>query len=152
MIFLSHFREFSLRFWYFLPYSRVLTLNFISGLDTSVHHRQGPLRHPVRVHRQHSRARSRLTRWPDAWLHSCLLQWYGRRGSTYALKDQTTPLSPNWPKSWILVSQPPKLLRCVLLNKGLSQWISLPKLLSCNSVKKTKLREYCWFCQMWIRN
>ena len=109
-----------IKVWHFLPFSRILTLDFISGLDTSVHHRQSPVRHPIRVHRQHSRARSRLTRWPDAWLHSCLLQWYGRRGSTYALKDQTTPLSPNWPKSWILVSQPPKLLRCALSIKASS--------------------------------
>ena len=75
-----------IKVWYFLPFSRILTLDFISGLDTSVHHRQGPVRHPVRIHRQHTRARSCFARWPDARLHSCLLQWYGRRGPTYALR------------------------------------------------------------------
>ena len=65
----------------------------ISGLDTPVNHRQGIVWHPVWIHCKHQSKSSCVASWPTTWLHCSILQWYGRRCSSYPLTEFPWPRS-----------------------------------------------------------
>ena len=65
----------------------------ISGLDTPVNHRQGIVWHPVWIHCKHQSESSCVASWPTTWLHCSILQWYGRRCSSYPLTEFPWPRS-----------------------------------------------------------